>query len=276
MGLSLSEKLMYSVLHITTVKNGIQTGAGTGFIFCFFNNTDHPVLCLVSNRHVLSNCSEIELSFTRPKDFVTPDIGNIFQVRISTSCVIHHPDPNIDLSILPLAPAFNELERIGKDPFFTYLAVENIPTSSEWARFTAIEEVVMPSHPLGFRDMTKSQPIFRRGITATHPALDFQGNPTFLIDMPCFEGCSGSPVIICNEGIYFDKRRNRMEPGNKLYLLGIQFAIFKGSHKSQIKMPYADAQSQILDMPLYIGLGNVIRSTELLAFERIFSAQPTA
>jgi hypothetical protein len=36
----------------------------------------------------------------------------------------------------------------------------------------------------------------RRGITASHPGIDFEGRPQIAIDMACFEGSSGSPVLL--------------------------------------------------------------------------------
>jgi hypothetical protein len=44
-------------------------------------------------------------------------------------------------------------------------------------------------------------PVLRRGITASHPAIDFKGRPDFVVDIACFAGSSGSPVLMTDDSV---------------------------------------------------------------------------
>lgn len=248
-------------------------GSATGFLFSFASDGDMDVPCLVTNRHVLSQCANVQLTFTREKEDRTPDVGNTVRAIIPTADAIFHPDSTIDLAVLPIGLAADALAKKGTRAFFIKFSLENIPDDSEWAAYSAIENVIMAGYPKGFRDAVNSLPIFRSGITATHPALNFSGKPQFLVDMPCFEGCSGSPVLICDEGMHIDKRTRSISVGNKVSLLGIQYAIPLNHSIGRLATVPTDAGAQIPVMPLYISLGYIIRSTELLVFESIIRAK---
>jgi len=64
----------------------------------------------------------------------------------------------------------------------------------------------MVGYPIGLWDEKNNYPIFRKGITATHPANDYNGKSEFMIDAACFPGSSGSPVYIIDELNYVDKK----------------------------------------------------------------------
>lgn len=273
MSLSLSEMIMYNVLHITMLDNAKKkSGSATGFIFGFCNDGSKRVNCLVTNRHVLAKCSFINVTFTRKKTDDLPDIGNLVSTTLSTAAAIYHPNPDIDLAILPVGPGIESLKQSGSDPFFVYFDASHIPAKDMWTKYSAIENVFMAGYPKGLRDQVNSQPIFRSGITATHPALDFDGTPEFLVDMPCFEGCSGSPVFICDEGIHIDKKTNSVSSGSKFELLGVQHAIPDKKNIGQLAIIPTD-NTPVPVVQLYLNLGYVIRSTELLVFEDIIRAK---
>jgi len=104
-----------------------------------------------------------------------------------------HPEPDIDLCILPIAPILIAAKEQGDDPFFVPADDSLIPTPADLNDLTAMEDIVMIGYPNGICDSVNNQPVFRKGITATHPAKDFKGKPEFMIDAACFPGSSGSP-----------------------------------------------------------------------------------
>lgn len=273
MGLSLSEMIMYNVLHISMLNaEQKQIGSATGFIFGFCNDGSKRVNCLVTNRHVLTKCAYVKVTFTRKNTEGMPDVGNLVSVTLSTASAICHPNPDVDLAILPVGPGVDSLKHSGVDPFFVFFDASTIPPKDTWTKYSAIESVFMAGFPKGFRDTVNSQPIFRSGITATHPALDFDGAPEFLVDMPCYEGCSGSPVFICDEGLHIDKKTNSVSTGSKLELLGVQYAIPDKKSIGQLAVVPTDSKS-VPVVPLYLNLGYIIKSTELLVFEDMIRAK---
>lgn len=274
MELTNSERIMYNVLHITMLNSDSRpTGSATGFLFGFCENGARHIPCLVTNRHVLSQCPRIRISFTKLKSAGEPDVGNLVTVELTTHLAEYHPNSAIDLAILPVGDVINKLEGMGKNVFYVMCTAKNIPTDDEWKKYSAVENVIMAGFPKGFRDEVNNQPIIRSGITATHPRLNFGGNPEFLIDMPCFEGCSGSPVMICNEGIFIEKRTGSISSGNNIALLGVQYAIPNQRAVGQLALVPTDTITAVPVVPLYINLGFIIKSTELLVFDDILRAK---
>ena len=83
-----------------------------------------------------------------------------------------------------------------------------------------MEEIVTVGFPDGLWDAVNNKPIFRRGVTATHPKLDYNGKKELLIDAAAVPGTSGSPVVIIEENGYFDRDGNFYPDENRILLLG--------------------------------------------------------
>ena len=75
----------------------------------------------------------------------------------------------------------------------------------------------MIGYPNGLWESVKDYPLMRRGITASHPAVDYdvEGVPTTVVDMACFPGSSGSPVVLYSNGSFADKRGNLVVGGRR-------------------------------------------------------------
>ncbi len=249
-------------------------GSASGFVFnfCINGETKTSFPALVTNRHVFNNCQQVKVLFTQLGIDGNPDPSDLLTAIFSSSQSIPHPNKNIDLSIMLLGPALNALSQRGYKPFYTALDASLIPSQETWADFDAIENVTMVGYPKGLRDSVNNLPIFRRGITATHPRYNYQGEPKFLVDMACFKGSSGSPVFLLNEGSYTDKRNHALCLGTRVYLMGIQHAVPEIKELGEL-LTVPSSQVAIKPvMPYYINLGLIIKSTELLAFEPIFQA----
>ena len=75
-------------------------------------------------------------------------------------------------------------------------------------------------YPYGFFDREHLLPIWKTGHVASEPDVDFEGEPTFLVDVSVFPGMSGSPVLAVATGIY-ESEDGVMRSGRVLKLLGI-------------------------------------------------------
>ena len=71
----------------------------------------------------------------------------------------------------------------------------SIPSEDEQSRFPALMPIAMIGYPTGLWDEQNNLPLFRMGTTASHPTIDFDGRAEVVIDMACFPGSSGSPVV---------------------------------------------------------------------------------
>lgn len=108
--------------------------------------------------------------------------------------------------------------------FYKALDDSILPTQEQTAELDAIEDVTMVGYPSGLWDSVHNYPLIRRGITASHPAVDFDGRPNIVVDLACFPGSSGSPVFIYNQSGYADKNGNVNIGSSRIMLLGVLFA----------------------------------------------------
>ena len=83
-----------------------------------------------------------------------------------------------------------------------------------------LDEVAMVGYPNAIADEVNNQPIFRRGVWATNPSLDYDGHKEFLTDIATIGGSSGAPVLQVNNGVSINQRtRSVCLGGGKCRLL---------------------------------------------------------
>jgi hypothetical protein len=134
-----------------------------------------------------------------------------------------HPNPAVDLCAMPCNPLFEEAQRLGRPVFYKHMGKALLPSSEALEQMSAVKDVLMVGYPIGLWDVVNNLPIVRRGITATHPSVDFCGNACGVVDIACFPGSSGSPVLIVNESMFSTKQGNFFGQG-RLLLLGVLYA----------------------------------------------------
>jgi hypothetical protein len=119
-------------------------------------------------------------------------------------------------------------------------------------------------YPIGLWDKINNFPIVRDGITASHPALDFNGQSIGVIDMACFPGSSGSPILICMQG--FHDKKGAYHFGNKTILLGLLCSgpLLTQSGKIEIKEIPTTNLGSIATFNQMIHLGYYVKSKEIL------------
>jgi hypothetical protein len=123
----------------------------------------------------------------------------------------------------------------------------------------------MVGYPNGLWDAANNYPLIRRGITASHPGVDFDvdGVPVTVIDMACFPGSSGSPIILHNEG-YRDKKGNIMHDRTRTILLGVLFSgpTMQADGKIVVRN-IPTVMEPVAQINLMMNLGYIIKSREL-------------
>lgn len=234
--LHLAEMLSY----LTVCLDFYDQGKATGFFYSI-PLPDNPSLHLpviVSNRHATENASRTSFVLTLVSNSNDLPTTNSISVTIDNreNPWIHHPDPRIDLSVLPIGRKLNELEFHGLIPFIAPMNSSFIPDDDYMQSITQTDDVIMIGYPAGLRDEVNNQPIFRKGILATSPSKNFGGERKFLVDMAVYPGSSGSPVLLFSETAYL--ARGLEQPGlhfdGRLKLIGINAATYQSTVTGQV------------------------------------------
>lgn len=270
MPLAPSEALTYNTVRLECRLKDGGTSTGTAFAFAFLPQGDKNVPVLVTNRHVVAGTDTGTFFLHLAEDGVpkrgskAPVTLNAFEQRW-----LPHPDPAVDLCVMPLAPVLHEANAKGLAPFFVPLDKSLIPSSGDLEALMALEDVVMIGYPIGIWDSHNNMPVIRKGITATHPANDYEGRKEFMIDLACFPGSSGSPVFLFNVGSYAT-RQGATVIGNRIKLLGILYAgpqFTAEGHIRVVNVPTQQVAVTVAQIPCNLGI--CIRGERLLDFEPV-------
>lgn len=263
------------VLIHSTVRIECETetgrGSGSGYFFAFLEKDNQHVPCIVTNKHVVAGAKRGVFHLTRQSadggaklgEYVTFSFDNFEQMWIG------HPDPSIDLAIFLIGPILNSAKDRGESLHFAPLGKAAIASAELLDSLPSMEEIIMIGYPNGIWDAKHNLPVIRRGITATHPRLPYNGKPEFLIDAACFPGSSGSPVFLANIGSFVDANGS-LCAGSRIALLGTLYAGPQHTATGEVvvvQVPTDTKAFSISTIPNNLGL--VIHATKVLDFESI-------
>ncbi len=263
---TISEQLQYSTVRLVTASGS----TGTGFFFEFsFEGKKVPVI--VTNKHVIKGNQNEEVSFflhTQKGDNLESSKLN---VKFNTKWHFHKDK---DLCFCFVSPLFQQIkEKMGKEVFCISISEDLIWDNSKLKELNAIEDVVMVGYPNGLWDQENNFPLFRKGITSLHPAVNFNGNNIGMVDMACFPGSSGSPIFVLTEKGFVDKKGDSLSVGSRLIFLGILFQAPTMSEKGELIIEDIPTRQTILPRTsLMINLGYYIKAFEVLSFKKEIEA----
>jgi hypothetical protein len=202
-----------------------QISQGTGFFYGIPNASNViDTVFLVTNYHVVTGNSPNTALSAKGDRIVfylhtdQQDPSKVKQVALplySTAGVPQwlqseeHPDADLVLVPLP-AEAFAGIEMFVFVESHTRGKITIRPTSP----------ATLLGYPYGFSDNVNRLPVWKTGHVASEPNVDFQGKPSFLVDVSAFPGMSGSPVLAVANGVYEDDH-GAMGMGRVIRLLGV-------------------------------------------------------
>lgn len=268
---SLSEQLLFTTVRIETEYASGDLSRGTGFFFNFPVDEQHSMPVIITNRHVVRNGRKgrfcVHEAVGVDANALPADASDSIELDNFESRWTGHPDPNVDLCGMLFQPLVLSAQQQGKSLYTKQFRVEDILSDERMADLTAAEDILMIGYPNALWDESNNMPLLRRGITSSHPGLDFCGKPEFVIDCACFPGSSGSPVVLFNSGSYVSKSGGIMLGGGRFALLGVLHA---GPHMTAegdivIGTPVQTGTTPMSRTNLMINLGYVIKAREILA-----------
>jgi hypothetical protein len=272
-----SEQLVYSTVRIECEYAEGGSGTGTGFFFAFARREQTFVPAIVTNKHVLEGATRGVFHIHLRDASGLPSIqqSDPFIMDNFRAGWIFHPDPAVDLCVMPIGGLLELAEQNGRGLGFVPLDMSLVPTDQEFAELTPLEEVLMIGYPNGIWDSRNNMPILRRGVTATHPAIEYEGRREFMIDAACFPGSSGSPVMLYNTGGYHMRGGAYALGGTRIKLLGILYAGPQHTVTGELQIVAVPTRQDIHAVSLIPNnLGMVIQSSRLRHFEEQFMQLP--
>jgi len=261
---TISEQMQYNTVRLVTANGS----TGTGFFFNFLFSENKLVPVIITNKHVINNNPKEEVNFLlHLKNGDSPDDEKI-KINFNTEWYFH---PDQDLCFCFANPLFEQIYSLKqKNVFYIANAEDLIWVETKLEQLSAIEDVIMVGYPNGLWDQKNNLPLFRKGITASHPALDFNSKNIGAVDMACFPGSSGSPIFILNENGYSDKNGNSYLGAKRVIFLGVLFQGPQLNSKGELIIEDIPTNQKIFAVtPTMINLGYYIKAIELLVFKPI-------
>ena len=264
-----TEKLLFTTVRIETDKEvgtELKVCNGSGFFFKFRVGSDSFLHVIVTNKHVIRGALKGRFNLHEYDKANGKPSGKFFQIELNEfeHRWIHHPDTSVDLCAMPVKPILEGAKKQGREVFSVSFEESNLPTQDLLNNLTAVEDILMTGYPNGLWDRANNLPLIRKGITSSHPALDYCQRSEFMIDAACFPGSSGSPVMLANIGSHPNKRGG-ITLGNRIALLGVLYAGPQITVKGEITnapVPTETTQSSQINIMMHLGL--VVKSQELL------------
>lgn len=266
---TIAKKLLFNTVRVDTVLEDGTEGSGTAFVIA--HKSVHGLRrFIVTNRHLVDGVRSGGLVFTQARDG-QPLIGVRFELEIEEfpDAWFVHPDPDIDLAIVPLAPLEHAASEQGVQLYYHSIDTTLVPDTSIVKAFDALEEILFVGYPNGVWDHVNLLPIMRRGTTATPIEMNFEGQSEFIIDAAVYPGSSGSPVYLY--------RPEGTPPAGltraPLYFLGVISSVFFREEENQLvpgPVPARESTGMVRQSEM-IDLGLVIKSTKVVSLLNEYS-----
>lgn len=268
MSLTPAEQLAHSTVRIECDVPG-GAGTGTGFFYSLDRSGDEHIPVIVTNKHVVAGATKGRFLLTLQGSDGLPIVGKCHAYELDgfEQRWLPHPDPTVDLCVMPMAPLLHEAQKTGTKFFFVPMNKTLIPSEAEIEDMVGLESITMIGYPNGLWDSANNLPIFRRGVLATDYKRDWNGKKEFVIDAACFPGSSGSPVMLFEVGGYQTKKGTFMGT-SRVKLLGVLYAGPQHTFEGEIQVMMVPTQQKAISLAsIPNNLGIIIKSEQLLAFE---------
>jgi len=227
-----------------TIRIECDGSTGTGFLFAFQTDDRIPIPVIVTNKHVVDYKKHNKVKFSLHQKDSSGHILTEAVICEWESDWIHHPIGEIDLCCTLYEPINRAAKDKGIELFVTTCTDDMISTNEELNDMQTVNDVLMVGYPDGLFDKKHNLPIIRKGITATHPAIDYEGKSLGIIDMGCYYGSSGSPIYTYPGSAQYSKSKGLQIGVSISKFLGIFFAFICADDDGEIIARIPDKKSK--------------------------------
>ena len=270
-----ADQLFYTTVYIETlIPGGISRG--TGFLVSYSFGKSVAIV-LVTNKHVLDAATQIVFRMPAMVDNAPANEATDWTiVNFGPEQWVPHPDPKVDVAVLPFTGVLEAWQKTGRPAFFRTFGPDQLLTKEQAGELDSIEGVTFVGYPNGIFDTHSMTPVARRGQTATPIFNDYNSGPSFLIDASVFPGSSGSPVVIYDSGSYVN-RSGTTVLGHRLLLAGVVASVYARQNRGEIVL----TATPYVEMKEFIDLGIVYKTSAIqecvdILFEKHSEQMPSA
>lgn len=260
--ISISERMMFNTVRLVASDGS----SGTGY-FYNFTIDEKVVPVIITNKHIVRYNPNETMKFFLHLTNGENESNENYHITFTTNWIFHSEK---DLCFCFVNPVFEYVkQQTGKNVFYVAIDDTILPSEQMLEELSALEELVMVGYPIGIWDERNNFPIFRKGFTASHPAIDFNESGIGVVDMACFPGSSGSPIYILNEGGYKDKYGNLIWGESRIIFIGTLFAGPQYDATGEIVVRTIPTVQQKVEAHtgVMINLGYYVKAREILEFK---------
>jgi hypothetical protein len=136
--------------------------------------------------------------------------------------IVLHPKPGVDLAALLHARAITTWQEAnpGRQLFSQWLDEGAFFPEDRWEELDMQESVAVIGAPDKLWDECNNLPLLLAGSTASHPLLDYNGQPEFVVSACMLPGMSGAPVLLQQVGARGSRTPEAFAQRSRFGLLG--------------------------------------------------------
>lgn len=262
-----AEGLLYAVKRLE-VQTSAELSVGTGCLFSLPLEDGHKVF-LLTNKHVLDGARCIRILMHTADADGKPDGRYVFlELKPANAFINGHDDPDVDLSSIEITDAMVKWMAANPGQMLYYRALEreNVWAEDAISKLDVCEPITMVGYPNGIWDETNGFPLFRRGVTASHPVVRFNGKPQFVVDIGAFGGSSGSPILVIDAGLQLPKGEPALKVMWRFGLIGTLWGGPIVTKQGEVQIVPAPTNSRLVVQTEHmLHLGYAVSASETLA-----------
>lgn len=197
----LGNQLKDTVVKIIAIKENDAITQSTGIVYTYKDN-DKIIPLILADYNKLNNIKSGFITFNTHNNGEKEG-----SIRVNFDATVIKKLGMLDVAVIPIASVINKI------PNLYYKSIdENITLDKNKLEMVmGIEDVIY----VGFAQGIDKTPIVKKSITS----IPIDDNSVFYLDTKINIGMSGSPVFICNQGMYPVK--DGMAMGNRILFVGI-------------------------------------------------------
>lgn len=200
--ITLTERLLHAVkrLEVTTPAG---TRLATGYCCQVPVNAERSLPAIVTTRQALAQATAVSTRFHIAGQGGPSRESVELRMEGSTLNIVQHPNPAVDLAALLHARAMQgwSAAHPGRQLFTQWLDEASVFAEERWEELDGLEGISVIGAAEKLWDGANNLPLLLAGHTASHPLLEHEGRPEFVVSLRVLPGLWGAPVFLRQAGV---------------------------------------------------------------------------